>query len=752
MKPCSPKQQTMYTHPQQPYANQFGANQFNQCYPPPVNPCPALPGQSRSNPPTASGYAQGVTLPTMCHHAQSLPVPLAPRGGSVQHPSAIHAMNTMNAGPSGNFVMPNMPAIQSMNAMNTLRSMNNVLNAMNPTNTTNAMNVMNAMNSMNSVHSMNTMNSNSVNAVAPNVGVGVYAAGMDRQLFAQYNALNQAANPSLQSMPQWLQKEYVRRAMRQYEELHVVEDPKILHCSRICPRDGDHIATSSPLSAIKLKALDDSKEDEPANDENVPSTNTAHHHSTQSTSSCIGIISESSSEHTDSLIVSPVSENIDIPSPSAYSPVHFAEHTTSPHYVPAERPKLEPRATNLSAVSSAYFKSPSFMVTSPDSMHEAIPPQPQPRCMLTCLDILSNTPPEMLSPRADTAPAVHGNVEQKEEVEPPREEQSEEKEEDIVDCAGGSGSGCSGTAGMSSSKTSSPSPKSALSPHPLAADQQDASAVSAVSAVTAVSGDNVEDGTLCAQNKAADEGPSDDQEDAADRVHDASCSNGNGNGNSNIGGCEMGDDVGSASPTTATAFKFPAPSGHASNAVNVFGSAPQSHGIGTTPNGHLYPQQPQQPQHLQQQHQQQAQSGYVYEPSSLHSRSVLKEAQEAYQRRLAEQQQRQRRQQQQQQQQQWQYQQQMMFRQQQLMQEQAARTQRMMRGHPQYQQPMQQMEAQYRFNGRSRVHGNAQNGSHPQLVQHQQIQHAQHSQALRHGPFNGYHPHSNARRGPRFCA
>merc|ERR1719445_2152582 len=60
---------------------------------------------------------------------------------------------------------------------------------------------------------------------------------MQLQQFSKYSAYQLQA--ALAAYPTWLQKEYVRRLQRQYDELYTIEDPKILHASSICPRKAD---------------------------------------------------------------------------------------------------------------------------------------------------------------------------------------------------------------------------------------------------------------------------------------------------------------------------------------------------------------------------------------------------------------------------------------------------------------------------------------------------------------------------------
>jgi len=71
------------------------------------------------------------------------------------------------------------------------------------------------------------------------------------QQFANYSQLQ--LQQALAQYPQWLQKEYIRRLQRQYEELYVVEDPKIHHWSAICPRDNDEKKRQMMMRKIKWK-------------------------------------------------------------------------------------------------------------------------------------------------------------------------------------------------------------------------------------------------------------------------------------------------------------------------------------------------------------------------------------------------------------------------------------------------------------------------------------------------------------------
>eukprot|EP01083_Nonionella_stella_P036233 98880_1 len=118
--------------------------------------------------------------------------------------------------------------------------------------------------------------------------------------FSKYSQLQ--LQHALSQYPAWLQKEYMRRLQRQYEELYTVEDPKIHHWSAICPRQATVSPTPTPRAAKDTKytyAL--------------------------SSYNLMGMLSESASEEPSS--VEYLSESVSLsPSPYAYS----ARHACSP--------------------------------------------------------------------------------------------------------------------------------------------------------------------------------------------------------------------------------------------------------------------------------------------------------------------------------------------------------------------------------------------------------------------------------------
>eukprot|EP01084_Bolivina_argentea_P155154 270404_1 len=128
-----------------------------------------------------------------------------------------------------------------------------------------------------------------------------YEMNMNAQLeqFANFSTLQ--LQQALSQYPLWLQKEYMRRIKRQYDEMYVIEDPKIHHWSAICPR--------------KEEQKNQTKNDKKNNDENVVINE-------QSESE--GRLTDDDDEYFSDSASAQMS-----PSPFSYSP-HNPENTTSP--------------------------------------------------------------------------------------------------------------------------------------------------------------------------------------------------------------------------------------------------------------------------------------------------------------------------------------------------------------------------------------------------------------------------------------
>ena len=109
--------------------------------------------------------------------------------------------------------------------------------------------------------------------------------------------------------PLWLQKEYMRRIKRQYEELYVVEDPKIHHWSAICPRNEIKKESQQQQQQHPYSLL--SPQSSIANDENINIHQTT------------VLLSDDDNDYLSESHSAPMS-----PSPFSYSP-HNPENTIS---------------------------------------------------------------------------------------------------------------------------------------------------------------------------------------------------------------------------------------------------------------------------------------------------------------------------------------------------------------------------------------------------------------------------------------
>jgi len=145
---------------------------------------------------------------------------------------------------------------------------------------------------------------------------------------SQLQQFSNYSQPQLQSImaqyPQWLQKEYMRRLQRQYEEMYVVEDPKILHQSSICPRATNlcHPHANKPqLAQLAVAAV--SNAENVAN--NAQTQHTQSHMLAESDLEAGGTSCEYWSESTAAS-----------PSPYAYSP-----HTQAKHYETTSSPQQQ---------------------------------------------------------------------------------------------------------------------------------------------------------------------------------------------------------------------------------------------------------------------------------------------------------------------------------------------------------------------------------------------------------------------------
>ena len=243
------------------------------------------------------------------------------------------------------------------------------------------------------------------------VGGGVscgYPMDAMAQTLAQYAQYTQ---PQLQQVlaayPPWFQKELMRRLQRQYEEMYVVEDPKILHLSAICPRLAR--PEPSPTHDAKKKAL--------------PQTNPSHSHNGASQHSAMSMASPASACGRSSChFLSPSASLSASPYPhfdGAYSPHHHQlEATTSPHEHSCEHEhsSLEPQALDTSQqLSHSELKSPRSPRT-PRTVSMSM----QPTSRLSCFQILDFIATDNEASDEDDT--------DKEAV--PEEEEEEEEEED----------------------------------------------------------------------------------------------------------------------------------------------------------------------------------------------------------------------------------------------------------------------------------------------------------------------------------
>lgn len=172
-------------------------------------------------------------------------------------------------------------------------------------------------------------------------GGGALSSGYPMDAMAQTMAqYAQYTQPQLQQVlsayPPWFQKELVRRLRRQYEEMYVVEDPKICHWSAICPRLHGQ-SQQSPSHEAK-KALPVLKEAYSQSQHGMNGMNVVNVMSMASPGSACGLTSSHSHFLSPSLSVS-AGPHFD----GAYSPHHQPETTSSPPHTSSlcDHPSLE---------------------------------------------------------------------------------------------------------------------------------------------------------------------------------------------------------------------------------------------------------------------------------------------------------------------------------------------------------------------------------------------------------------------------
>jgi len=202
-------------------------------------------------------------------------------------------------------------------------------------------------------------------------GYGMDSSSM-AQTLAQYAQYTQ---PQLQQVmaqyPPWFQKELMRRLQRQYEEMYVVEDPKIHHWSAICPRDTDTDTLNEQLTD------NDKKKVLPA----VPALPQPKSNQSQMAMASPASACGRSSCH----FLSPsLSAGPNFDGGLAYSPHHQTEATSSP---PPEHPSLDPLDSEQAPSSQSSLKSP----RTPRALcSDAVSLQPQTKTAsrATCFQIL----------------------------------------------------------------------------------------------------------------------------------------------------------------------------------------------------------------------------------------------------------------------------------------------------------------------------------------------------------------------------